>query len=297
MSDYRNYIESWLSEIDSEIAFWDFFFRTKGKGWGEGYQRVTSPAPDFLFPQVLKGDDPSVLDVGSGPISAVGCMHGEKRLTNIVACDPLAPAYREILRKYHITPYVETQFCFVERLANKFGEDAFDVVVMRNALDHSFDALAGIKQLLHVTKTGGTLLLHHKINEAQSEGYEGFHQWNLEDRDGALHIWNREARTDVNELLRACAVVSNTASTDENGAAFITSTIQKTAPLPLSMLDTDTSALDEIILRAFMKRMSGTYCHLVRGQDTYPVKCAQRRKPSVLLKDAARKIWMDLRGG
>ena len=50
-----------------------------------------------------------------------------------------------------------------------FPRNYFHVSHMRNALDHAFDPVEGILQLLHVTKPGGFVLLRH----AQNEGVRG----------------------------------------------------------------------------------------------------------------------------
>jgi hypothetical protein len=55
--------------------------------------------------------------------------------------------------------------------------------------------------MLRVLKPGRVLLLEHYVDEAESAGYEGLHQWNLRPEvDGSFSIWNRRARYVVNDV-------------------------------------------------------------------------------------------------
>eukprot|EP00435_Cladocopium_sp_Y103_P008120 s2749_g2.t1 len=83
----------------------------------------------------------------------------------------------------------------------------FDVVHIRNALDHSFDPVLGIERMLQVTRPGGWVLLRHARNEGVPGKFRnGLHQWafDVEDSSGEVHflIWNPDLRADVtNHLL------------------------------------------------------------------------------------------------
>ena len=72
---------------------------------------------------------------------------------------------------------------------------------MRNALDHSFNPLLGIMQMLYVTRIGGKVVLNHMDNEAVNAQYQGLHQWNLQVVGENFLIWNKHMKVDVNELL------------------------------------------------------------------------------------------------
>jgi SAM-dependent methyltransferase len=204
-------IEAWGAGIDFEISFWTNFFATKGLQWPDDYAaRLDLNTPIYPFYiQHLRTDDFSIakiLDVGSGPISRLGKVHNGTRL-DITACDPLADHYAQILAKYDITPPIRTVKAFAEDLSAYFGKNIFDLVVCTNALDHSFEPLRGIAQMLDVVKVGGTVLLEHLFNEAEAETYMGFHQWNFDLQDGHFIMWNRDARINASEYFSQFADV------------------------------------------------------------------------------------------
>jgi SAM-dependent methyltransferase len=82
-----------------------------------------------------------------------------------------------------------------------FDEASFDLVHCSNALDHSFDPLRGLREIVHITKVGGLVHMLHHENEAVMEDYGGMHQHNFTVRDGRFVIWNREGEVDVADAL------------------------------------------------------------------------------------------------
>lgn len=87
----------------------------------------------------------------------------------------------------------------MELLDNKYGQNSFDMVHMSNSLDHCFDALNGIYQLIYICKIGGKIILRHTENEAERSEYEGFHQWNLSvhNEENSFIIWRGKRRIDI----------------------------------------------------------------------------------------------------
>lgn len=142
----------------------------------------------------------SILDVGAGPMTRLG-KKWEGRTVKITAIDPLADDYNHQLDEFNVAPPVRTRPGEAERLTDLFPTNHFDLVHIHNALDHSYDPLTGIRQMLEVVKPGGYVLLEHFINEAQTAGYEGLHQWNLCADDGHFVLWNRETRISVNDVV------------------------------------------------------------------------------------------------
>lgn len=88
---------------------------------------------------------------------------------------------------------------FVELLEYKFKRSSVDIVHMSNALDHSFDAIFGIYQMLYICKIGGKVILRHHENEAEAEKYKGLHQWNLSvhNEENSFVIWRPGERYDI----------------------------------------------------------------------------------------------------
>ena len=79
---------------------------------------------------------------------------------------------------------------------------------MRNALDHCFDPIFGLYQLLYICRIGGKVVLLHDENEAEHANYDGFHQWNLSCRDGVFKIWRPGIEYDVAAILGDMVEVS-----------------------------------------------------------------------------------------
>jgi hypothetical protein len=52
-------------------------------------------------------------------------------------------------------------------------------VFARNCIDHAYNPESSILQMVDVVKTGRYVLLEHRPNEAETEGYSGLHQWNF----------------------------------------------------------------------------------------------------------------------
>lgn len=227
-------LELWGSGIDSEIGFWDGWFRTKGSEWPDDYAaRLAPDTPiDPFFVDILGAVDLTtvkILDVGAGPISKHGKVHKGIKL-DIVACDPLADYYAAIRDKYEVTPPIRTTKSFAEDLASFFPSDHFDLVTCTNALDHSFEPLRGIAQMLEVVKPGGVVVLRHAFNEADHNEYTGLHQWNFDLQDGRFIIWNPNYRIDVAEVLAPFATVR------AEDLGYMTAIITKQNPISSSEL-------------------------------------------------------------
>jgi len=206
-------LEAWVRGIPSELGFWERFLATGGDRWPDDFSArfdvnaiVGHGEPELAAILAAKGPGAEVLDVGSGPVSSLGTM-GPCGRVRLQALDPLARPYARMLERHGLVPPVPTRPGQVEMLEFQFAPASFDVVYCRNALDHSFDPLAGIFQMLRVTKLGGSVLLRHIRDEAVNEQYEGLHQWNLGSDQGSLVLWNRRHRFDLTELLPPVATV------------------------------------------------------------------------------------------
>ena len=193
---------SYDTGLENEAHFWRQALADGGKRWSpEAFRQRMDP--EFAFPAHLQelvavspaaNRDPiRVLDVGAGPLTAVG-FHWPGRKVALTAVDPLAETFDGILKDLQLTPPVRTQKAAGEDLLSVFPADSFDIVVCSNALDHSRDPLQCVRQMFAVTQPGGWVFLWHYRNEAEEEGYTGLHQWNLDEADGDMVLWNRKAR-------------------------------------------------------------------------------------------------------
>jgi SAM-dependent methyltransferase len=187
------------------VAFWTEWFATEGSRWPESYKerldpaRPLQPAVRSLLP-VAPGGTVRILDVGAGPLTFLG-KRWDGRRVEITAVDALAAEYDRIMADAGVDPLVRTLRCETERLTGAFAPGSFDVVTASNTLDHSYDPLRAIEQMIEVVRPGGAVYLTHCQNEAEHERYDGLHQWNLLVEDGRFTVWNEEARRDVGHLV------------------------------------------------------------------------------------------------
>jgi len=199
-----------------EAAFWRKSLANGGRNWDAAAFRMRMD-PKFEFqphlreladksPAAKSGGPVQVLDVGAGPLSAVG-HHWPGREVRLTAVDPLADTFDQILAELDLHPPTRTRKASGEDLLGVFAQDTFDIVVCSNALDHSRDPLLCVRQMFAVTRPGGWIFLWHYRNEAKEEGYAGLHQWNLDEERGDLVLWNREHRNSTRAALGPAAVV------------------------------------------------------------------------------------------
>ena len=170
-------------------------------------------------------EKPIILDVGCALSYAFGTKIGGKDL-EIDFIDPLAPFYNKILDK-HKPELPHIKFGMTESLGAIYPENSVTFIHIRNSLDHSMNPMKGILQAVDCLKPGGVLYLNHFRNEAENEGYRGFHQFNIDIRKGRLVLWNATECIDVAAHLGGCADVRP--STTAEGR--IVAVIEKKAPL------------------------------------------------------------------
>jgi SAM-dependent methyltransferase len=196
----------WDRAIPYEANFWEDWLATKAFDDVAQYDSRLDPAFPLTDPLVTERLDTfsdatvTILDVGAGPLTSLGKTYPGKQL-QIVAVDALADEYDRALASANVTPPVRTELCHGERLLERFEPSSFHIAYASNALDHSYDPLLVIRNMLEVVRPGGFVLLVHRRNEAERKGYLGLHQWNFENRCGRFVVWNRSSEQDVTGLL------------------------------------------------------------------------------------------------
>lgn len=227
----------WKDGIASELSFWDSYYRTKGLQWSDAYgHRFDADLP--IQPRVAAllpaQTDIHILDVGAGPQTFLGKKADGKRLT-ITAVDPLAEEYDKILAKYGIEPLIRTQKLAAEDLTKQFARGKFDLVVARNCIDHAADPEQAVLQMVEVLKADCYVLMEHKVNEAEAEGYEGLHQWNFSMTDqGEFLIRSRSTSVNMTQkyatsFQTTCELIREPGESD-----WLIARIQKLARGPVS---------------------------------------------------------------
>ena len=185
--------EIWAENIDTELRFWASIFAGScpQKDWVENFRRRAAGidvAPLYLHEYIGVGK--RILDVGSGPATVLGGVLKGNPL-NITAVDPLANQYKELYESYGITPLVMPIYGEGENLPSIIN-GKFDFVYSRNALDHSYDPMRAIQNMIDACADEGVVLFESLLNEGLRENYAGLHQWNFMPASGDLVIWNRD---------------------------------------------------------------------------------------------------------
>lgn len=170
VEEYKTYLSAWMSGLQSEINFWNYYFQNEGGIYFSGFDDAVSKNKVFTLeddiPTQMYGEKYKFIDVGSGPLSRCGRITDKVQL-DAVYVDPLAYAYKNIMDKCNVDNGNRLKSGFVELLSKQFEPNTFDMVHMSNSLDHSFSAVDGIYQLLNICKIGGKVILRHTENEAK----------------------------------------------------------------------------------------------------------------------------------
>jgi SAM-dependent methyltransferase len=135
----------------------------------------------------------------------------------VIAVDPLAGKYDELLQRKGIVPPIRTRYCEAEKLLEQFPEASFDLVFSSNALDHSYDPVMAIRNMVLLSKPGGFVFLRHFENEAEKENFFGLHKWNFFERKGDMIIANRTDEVSLEKKLSGLATVSCYSILERNG--------------------------------------------------------------------------------
>jgi SAM-dependent methyltransferase len=205
----------WRTRVSSEVDFWaDWLAGATGtEEWTKDRDLRLAHDTQIRDPLVRSeleqnpADEISIVDVGAGPLTALGYRYPGKTLT-IVPVDPLADEYGRLLRDAGLHPPIPTIRVAGEALVNHFGPRVFDIAYASNSLDHSADPLTIISNMVAVVRTGGVVLLRHKRNEGESACYGGLHQWNFDVADDSLHLWNDAAEVNVGSALEGRAITT-----------------------------------------------------------------------------------------
>jgi hypothetical protein len=210
--------KAWLVEQEAYWSQWvasrgldrpeDFQERLQVREIGDKFKELVNPAVADASWHYVR-----ILDAAAGPMTILGSTWAGKML-DLRACDALAPRFDRMLRRHGVVPPVRTVFAELEHLSAVFGSDAFDLVVIREAIDRTMDPVAAVKDALEVTRPNGTVWLGGKVHRGLAYQYEGARAWNVDLWDGYPIIWNARAMHNLTALFRNQAVVASKSSGD-----------------------------------------------------------------------------------
>lgn len=215
--DYKTYLKTWCSNISSEIKFWDTLMKSKGQSIHaeEIFSLRLSDTAPFMLDEEIEHEHLKFLDVGSGPFSRCGILSNKAQI-EFTAVDPLAKIYQQLKKKYNLNSPIIPQTGIVENLSDYFKENSFDMIHMSNSLDHCFDPIEGIKQMLMICKIGGKIILRHNENEGSNAKYNGLHQWDIYLHKNKFFISGKEhAAFDIGDIIKDYAIVEKATMAEE----------------------------------------------------------------------------------
>jgi SAM-dependent methyltransferase len=199
---------TWANNLTEESDWWDGVFAGTSPYSQAFIDALQKDAPfnygsdaDSFADETIR-----VLDVGAGPNSRLGSIHPGKTI-EIHAIDPLADVYREKFKKHGLKEKNPVVNLAGEDLLTRYQPDTFHIAYSANALDHAFDPVLAIKNVVTTMKPNGVFYLMGAENEGQNNNYQGLHQWNFEVKGDDLVIWSpKSASTSMRSVLSNASV-------------------------------------------------------------------------------------------
>lgn len=216
-------IEEWSKLTQEEINHWDRVFNGYVNHINSYYHVYTKRRLNdklrlhtnvqHLVDDINK-EQITILDVGSGPLPFLGKVSDKTLLFTSV--DYLSCEYDKLYNKYDIHPSVKPIRCDASELSNLFNENQFDIVYARNSIDHAFNPIKCIQEMVHVSNSH--VILEHKLNEGIVENYQGLHQWNFFTKDSKFYISDKHGcEYCVNDYLSVSSIVCKVTIEEEEG--------------------------------------------------------------------------------
>jgi hypothetical protein len=206
----------WERALEDEMGYWKWSL-----GQGRFVERLDKTRPlqrelaELLENRVRGSVEALVVDVGSGPLTTVACSWTKP--LRVIAIDPLADRYNELMDEIGIEPPVRPIKGTAEDLLSVIRPDSADLMVMNNALDHSFRPMQCVMNLVAAAKPGCFVYLNHFANEAEIENYQGLHQWNIFRRGRDTIISSIDQEHSLSTMLNGKATVSTRTKFEKHG--------------------------------------------------------------------------------
>ena len=135
------------------------------------------PLADYLVALIGDKKKVKILDVGSGAFPTIGQdLPGVE--VEAYYCDE--QDFTDFYKKYKVVPLFHIEYQDMEHLT--YTDNSFDIVHCANALDHTRDALAAVKEMIRVCKPGGWIYIDCHLDQRET-GHK--HYWSAK-QDGTL---------------------------------------------------------------------------------------------------------------
>jgi len=135
-----------------------------------------------------------LLDVGCGPFPKSGVYYRDYIIERTLV-DPLAEDYHSMLEENSVKTYGQKIIkSEAEVLKEKFEINSFDMIFSKNALDHIYNPIKAISNLISLLTHDGVIILEHYVKEGEYTNYYGLHQWDFYIEDGNFYISNTDKK-------------------------------------------------------------------------------------------------------
>jgi ubiquinone/menaquinone biosynthesis C-methylase UbiE len=180
------------------------------------YNSGPIPLVDYLIPFVGDKKEVRIADVGSGPFSRTGQL-----LDGVVVhVHPMDQSdFMYFWDRYGVKPLFPIEVQDMEQLT--YPDNHFDIVHCVNALDHTGDAKAAVKELIRICKPGGWVYVNCALIQRTTRGHNHF--WDAEE-DGSFI-----SKYDKFNLRDFGFKVELTDNKGQRAYNYITATLQKPA--------------------------------------------------------------------
>lgn len=135
------------------------------------------PLVDHLVQLIGNKTQVKIADIGSGPFSRIGrFLDGVE--VKVYPSDK--QDFTDFYKKHKQTSHIPIEYQDMEKLT--YPDIFFDIVYCSNALDHTRNALAAVKEMIRVCKSGGWVYIECWLDQLQT-GYK--HYWDAKE-DGVF---------------------------------------------------------------------------------------------------------------
>lgn len=184
LENIRNHPDNLTQSLYMELSCWATYL---SEGNEDLRDRMEGDGRDICDEDVIHwckafisemGRRPVVLDFAAGPASSLIYLE-RAGLAELVASDTLGREYRQMFEHYGVETSVVPQFGIGELVDTQFEPGSFDLVHIRNALDHTQAPALCWLNLFQLVRVGGVLCHSHAVREATFENWEALHQFDL----------------------------------------------------------------------------------------------------------------------
>ncbi|MCF8369920.1 MAG: class I SAM-dependent methyltransferase [Bacteroidales bacterium] len=219
ISDWQRSL--WGKQLPGEIEYWDQWLNDRNNKSFIFRLDPNSKIQDWLtvyLDRNLKIN--RILDVGSGPLSNIGKQCDFCKL-EIVCCDVLANDYHTLLLKKGIKAPHQIIPTEGEHLTSVFQENEFNIVFSNNAIDHTYDAVKTISEMIKTAKVGGFVVIQVAEKEGQRNLYRGLHQWDFYAMNSQFMLKRRHMKElDIGARFKHLAEIVELSYVDTNPAGL-----------------------------------------------------------------------------